>query len=71
MLAMWLARKHTRAAFSDISHYFGRRSHSTVISAEKKVACWMSAGASIQLGQEACPIAEAIQRVERQLRTGS
>ena len=30
MLAMWLARKHTRAALSEIGHYFGRRSHSTV-----------------------------------------
>ena len=26
MLAMWLARKYTRAAFSEISHFFGRRS---------------------------------------------
>ncbi len=29
MLAMWLARKHTRAALSEIGRYFGRRSHST------------------------------------------
>ena len=31
MLAMWLARKYTRAAWSEIGQFFGRRSHSTVI----------------------------------------
>jgi chromosomal replication initiator protein len=71
MLAMWLARKHTRAPFADISQYFGRRSHSTVISAERKVQRWMSDGASIQLGAEACHIRDAIQRVESRLRTGT
>jgi chromosomal replication initiator protein len=70
MLAMWLARKYTRAAFAEISQYFGRRSHSTVISAEKKVNCWMSEDASIQLGQEACQAREAVQRIELRLRSG-
>jgi len=36
MLAMWLARKYTRAALGEIGEYFGRRSHSTVVSAQKK-----------------------------------
>ena len=42
MLAMWLARKHTRAALSEIGEFFGRRSHSTVISAQKRVDQWMA-----------------------------
>ena len=70
MLAMWLARKYTRAAFSEISEHFGRRSHSTVISAEKKVNRWVSDGATIQLGQAACNVEDAIRRIETQLRTG-
>lgn len=70
MLAMWLARKYTRAAFSEISEHFGRRSHSTVISAEKKVNRWVSDGATIQLGQSACNVEDAIRRIETQLRTG-
>lgn len=70
MLAMWLARKYTRAAFSEISEHFGRRSHSTVISAEKKVNGWVSNGATIQLGQSACHVEDAIRRIETQLRTG-
>jgi chromosomal replication initiator protein len=41
MLAMYLARKHTGAAYSEIGRYFGGRNHSTVISAEKKVAAWL------------------------------
>ncbi|MDA1051704.1 MAG: DnaA/Hda family protein [Planctomycetota bacterium] len=70
MLAMWLARKYTRAAFSEISEHFGRRSHSTVISAEKKVNRWVSDGATIQIGQAACHVEDAIRRIETQLRTG-
>lgn len=41
MLAMFLARKHTGAAYSEIGRFFGGRNHSTVISAEKKVMSWM------------------------------
>ena len=37
MLAMYLARKHTGAAYSEIGRFFGDRNHSTVISADKKV----------------------------------
>jgi len=42
MLAMWLARKYTRAALSEIGHYFGGRSHSTVIAAHRKVDGWLA-----------------------------
>ena len=41
MIAMYLARKHTGAAYSEIGRFFGGRNHSTVISAEKKVAAWV------------------------------
>ena len=51
MLAMWLARKHTRAALSEIGSYFGRRSHSTVISAQKKIESWMASGIGAATGR--------------------
>ncbi len=51
MLAMWLARKHTRAALSEIGYYFGRRSHSTVISAQKRIDGWMAAGSLVGPGR--------------------
>ena len=55
MLAMWLARKHTRAALSEIGHYFGRRSHSTVISAQKRIDGWMASGSSLDLAERHWP----------------
>ncbi len=70
MLAMWLARKHTRAALSEIGQFFGRRSHSTVISAQKRVDQWMAAGESLHLAERTWEIDEAVRQVERQLLAG-
>lgn len=70
MLAMWLARKHTRAALSEIGHFFGGRSHSTVISAQKKVSDWMASGAPLGVADGACTIDEALRRVEQSLKAG-
>ena len=69
-LAMWLARKHTRAAYAEIGAYFGRRSHSTVISAQKQVRRWMDQREAIRLAHGQCDIDEAIRRVESQIRVG-
>jgi chromosomal replication initiator protein len=69
-LAMWLARKYTRAAYAEIGAYFGRRSHSTVISAQKQVRRWMDQGEAIRLAHGQCEIDEAIRRVESQIRVG-
>lgn len=70
MLAMWLARKHTRAALSEIGHFFGRRSHSTVISAQKRVDGWMAAGEPLHLADRTWDVDEAIRHVERHLLAG-
>ncbi len=70
MLAMWLARKHTRAALSEIGHYFGRRSHSTVVSAQKRVAGWMETGRPLELADRHWPADDAIRQVERRLAAG-
>ena len=70
MLAMWLARKHTRAALSEIGQYFGRRSHSTVVSAQKQVETWMSSGVSIDVADQRWTVDEAIRLVEKRLLVG-
>lgn len=70
MLAMFLARKHTHAALSEISGHFGRRSHSTVIAAQKTVAKWLATRARIVLAESAWDVEEAIRRVEDILRAG-
>ena len=69
MLAMWLARKYTRAPWSEIGQFFGRRSHSTVISAHKRVEQLIRTQAAIGVSDQSCGVEEAIRRVEAALRT--
>ena len=69
MLAMWLARKYTRAALGEIGAYFGRSSHSTVISAHKKIEGLVSQGAQLHVADRACHVEEAIRQVEAVMRT--
>jgi chromosomal replication initiator protein len=68
MLAMWLARKYTRSALSEISHFFSRKSHTTVLSAEETVKEWLAEGKTLALPQGSCRVEEALRRVEVQLR---
>jgi chromosomal replication initiator protein len=69
MLAMWLARKYTRAAWSEIGEFFGRRSHSTVIAAHRRVERLISNQAEIGLHDRPCNVEDAIRRLETALRT--
>jgi len=70
MLAMWLARRYTRAALSEIGEFFGGRSHSTVVSAKKKFDGLITQGGTLVVGDRPCPVDEAIRRIELRLRTG-
>ena len=70
MLAMWLARKHTRAALSEISTFFGRRSHSTVISAQRRVDGWIASEPASRLFEDASTVDETIRRIEHSLMAG-
>jgi len=70
MLAMFLARKHTPAALAEIGAYFGRRSHSTVISAQRTVDGWIASGSRLTLADAEWGVEEAIRRVEESLRAG-
>jgi len=70
MLAMFLARKHTQAALTEIGCYFGRRSHSTVIAAQKAVGGWVAKGSQVVLADATWDVEEAIRRVEDVLRAG-
>lgn len=69
MLAMWLARQYTRAPLSEIGEFFGGRSHSTVISANKKVKTWVESGHDLQSNRTApSGIQDLIQQIELQMR---
>lgn len=67
MLAMWLARKYTRSALSEIGTFFGGRRHSTVISAQKKVDGWLASGEPVRLAVGRCRADEAMRRLEETL----
>ena len=67
MLAMYLARKHTAAAYSEIGHYFGGRNHSTAVAAEKKVRQWTQEDGKLILGEQHLRIREVIDLAEREL----
>ncbi|MCU0880078.1 MAG: hypothetical protein MUF06_20090, partial [Pirellulaceae bacterium] len=68
MLVMFLARKYTRAALSEIGRSVGRKSHSTVVSAEQKVSAWLTAGKQVPLGRGNCALEDAVRRVELKMR---
>jgi chromosomal replication initiator protein len=67
MLAMYLARKHTAAAYSEIGRHFGGRNHSTVVAAEKKIRQWLQEDAALVLGQRHLRVQEMVELVEREL----
>jgi chromosomal replication initiator protein len=67
MLAMYLARKHTPAAYSEIGQFFGGRNHSTVVAAEKKIRQWLQDEGELCLGERRLRIREVIELAEREL----
>jgi chromosomal replication initiator protein len=67
MVAMFLARKHTSASYSDIGGHFGQRNHSTAVAAEKKVRQWIQEDAELALGERPIRVRDLIERVERTL----
>ena len=70
MLAMYLSRQYTASAFSEIGDYFGGRSHSTVIAAERKVANWIQNDEGIAVSNSVYQAKEVLRRIESNLRIG-
>ena len=70
MLAMFLARRHTRAAYSEIGEYFGGRNHATVISADRKVAEWLARDAQVKVASQTWRLADVLSTLEQQMLAG-
>ena len=70
MLAMFLARKYTRTALSEIGDYFGNRQHSTVISAQKKVESWIATDELIGCGRGQVAVRDMLKSLEATLQVG-
>jgi chromosomal replication initiator protein len=68
MLAMYLARKYTGAAYDAIGNHFGGRDHSTVMSAERKVETWIDEAATLSFSRRPWRIADAIRAIEQRLK---
>jgi chromosomal replication initiator protein len=67
MLAMYLARKHTSAAYSEIGLFFGGRNHSTAVAAEKKVRVWIRDDGVLTAGERTVRVREVVELAEREL----
>jgi chromosomal replication initiator protein len=68
MLAMYLARKHTAATYSEIGKHFGGRSHSTVVAGEKKVRQWLADNAAAPPGaKRPMAVRDLVERIEREM----
>ena len=67
MLAMFLARKLTQSAYTEIGEFFGGRNHSTVISAEKQVQSWIFEETKFTVATREWSAGELITTLEQQL----
>jgi chromosomal replication initiator protein len=70
MLAMYLARKHTRSAYAEIGDFFGGRNHSTVIAAEKKIKASLDEDEPIKIHTQTWRVNDLIEALEQQLQAG-
>jgi chromosomal replication initiator protein len=67
MLAIYLARKHTSATLGEISTYFGNKTHSTAVAAEKRVRAWLEKNSEVRAGELTWKARDLLDRVEREL----
>jgi chromosomal replication initiator protein len=70
MLAMYLARRHTRAAYAEIGAYFGGRNHATFMSAEKRMQQAVADNARVQVAISQWGVADLVQALEQRLLAG-
>lgn len=70
MLAMYLTRKLTQAAYSEIGTYFGGRNHSTVMSAERKITEQLNAAQTIRIASESWTLQDVLQTLEDRIKAG-
>lgn len=71
MLAMYLSRRLTQSAYSEIGKFYGGRNHSTVMAAEKKVQQLIDERATIRVSAEDWPVRDLVDTLEAQLKTGA
>ncbi|HWL09307.1 MAG TPA: chromosomal replication initiator protein DnaA, partial [Planctomicrobium sp.] len=68
MFAMYLSRKLTQSAYSEIGAHFGGRNHSTVMSAEKKIASQLNSDDTLKVASENWTIQDLLQTLEERIK---
>lgn len=71
MLAMYLSRRLTHCAYTEIGNFYGGRNHSTVMAAERKVRQLIDQRATIRVAAEDWPVRDLVDSLEAQLRAGA
>lgn len=67
MLVMFLARRMAGASYNEIGHFYGAKSHTTAIAAERKVAKMLEEDAPLFANIDRCPVRDIIEAVEREV----
>lgn len=67
MLVMFLARRLVGASYNEIGHFYGAKSHTTAIAAERKVAKMLDDDAPLFANIDRCPVRDIIEAVEREV----
>ena len=67
MLAIYLCRKHTAATYGEIGAYFGNKTHSSAVAAEKKVRDWLQKNAPLKANEREWRVRELVEQIEREL----
>jgi len=70
MLAMYLSKKHTTAGLHEISEFYGRRSHSSAVTANNSVQDWIQSAKTIQINGQNCDVRDVVSQLEQSLRAG-
>ncbi|WP_218931967.1 DnaA ATPase domain-containing protein [Adhaeretor mobilis] len=68
MLALCLSRRYTRSGLAEISSFYNRRSHTAVLTAQKRLDTMIGKNAEVIVAEGACQVEEAMRRVEAVLR---
>jgi chromosomal replication initiator protein len=71
MLVMFLARRLAGASYGEIGRFYGARSHTTAIAAERRVAKMLADDAPLFASVDRCPVREIIETVEREIYKGA
>ena len=70
MLAMYLSRRLTGAAYAEIGQFYGGRNHSTVVSAERRIADLRAKQSCVRIGASEWTVEELVESLERQILVG-